>query len=332
MATKFAALHIPSKADQELMVEGTMCLYRDYLKKWSPSDNDAISIKPTSTFTVPRRGQLRLNNTLTHSRFGHTGRTTVVPNNQDDDMPVLSEAELIKREVLQQFDYDASNTLFKKKMRCVRKRDRKEHDKLSSTSGTSNSATAIGHILKSNFNPDIQSLESVEDSKVVLQFDSVECALLTLMQRAKLFVKLRYQRHRLFKAMELVRAVKFKRQSNVMINESTLPTKGQLIKILKEELYLDYRLLEAPGIASIKERIILMIFMRHAVLSDEKEIGSREQLTKILSERTGLPHAGDGEEKRLEAVLQQSFQAILNDQSPELRKEFDSYMTIQEKA
>jgi len=104
------------------------------------------------------------------------------------------------------------------------------------------------------------------------------------MQRAKLFVKLRYQQHRLFKAKELVRAVKFKRQSNVMINESTLPTKSQLIKVLKEELHLDYRLFEAPGVASIKERIILLIFIRHALIREEVAIRSRDGIVKVLSE------------------------------------------------
>ena len=81
VAAKFAALRIPNKSDQELMVQGTMALYRDYLKKWSPPDSEALvaSVKPTSSLTLPRRGQLRLNNTLTSSRFGHTGRATLLP-------------------------------------------------------------------------------------------------------------------------------------------------------------------------------------------------------------------------------------------------------------
>ena len=63
-----------------------------------------------------------------------------------------------------------------------------------------------------------------------------------MMQRAKLFVKLKYSEGS--KSMSLkdkVRAVKFKRQSNVMINEQSLPTKSMLIKIAKEELFVDYR-------------------------------------------------------------------------------------------
>jgi len=71
----------------------------------------------------------------------------MIQTKEDANFGVLSEAELIKREVLQKFDYDASNTMFKKKMRSARKRDRKERDKLSSTSGTSNSAAAVGHLL-----------------------------------------------------------------------------------------------------------------------------------------------------------------------------------------
>lgn len=129
------------------MVEGTMSLYRDYLKRWN-NHTETLPVKPTSALTLPRRGQLRLNNnSMSHSRFGHTARTTMVRTKEDADFGALSEAELIKREVLQKFDYDASNTLFKKKMRAARKRDRKECDKLSSTSGTSNSAAAVGHLL-----------------------------------------------------------------------------------------------------------------------------------------------------------------------------------------
>ena len=47
-------------------------------------------------------------------------------------------------------------------------------------------------MIKSNFIEDIQELKGPEDANVVLAFDSTECVFLTLMQRAKLFVKLKY--------------------------------------------------------------------------------------------------------------------------------------------
>ena len=80
-------------------------------------------------------------------------------------------------------------------MKCVRKRDKKLEDKLSngSTTGQSNSAAAAAaQMIKSNFIEDIQELKGPDDAQVVLAFDSTECVFLTLMQRAKLFVKLKY--------------------------------------------------------------------------------------------------------------------------------------------
>ena len=67
----------------------------------------------------------------------------------------MNEAELIKQEFVESIKYEASNQLFKKKMNSVRKRDRKQSDKLSSTSGTSTSAAAAVHMMHSNFMQDI---------------------------------------------------------------------------------------------------------------------------------------------------------------------------------
>ena len=85
------------------------------------------------------------------------------------------------------------------------------------------------------------------------------------MQRAKLFVKLKYS-HANTNIKEKVRSIKFKKLSNVMINDQTLPTKGQLIKILKEQLFVDYRSFKMNNLKNIKERIILLIFIYHKVL------------------------------------------------------------------
>jgi hypothetical protein len=78
-----------------------------------------------------------------------------------------------------------------------------------------------------------------------------------------------------------VRAIKFKKQSNVLINESSLPNKSQLIKIVKEEFHLDYRLFKVDGIKSIKDRIILLIFVTSKILENCKiVIESRDILKK----------------------------------------------------
>ena len=122
-----------------------------------------------------------------------------------------------------------SNARYKKKMRYIRKREKKLDDKLSngSTTGQSNAAAAAAQMIKSNFIEDIQELRAPEDAQVVLAFDSTECVFLTLMQRAKLFVKLKYSHDlRAQKLNQAMRSVKFKKTVNVMVNDQTLPTKG----------------------------------------------------------------------------------------------------------
>jgi hypothetical protein len=122
-----------------------------------------------------------------------------------------------------------SNARYKKKMRYIRKREKKMDDKLSngSTTGQSNAAAAAAQMIKSNFIEDIQELWAPEDAQVVLAFDSTECVFLTLMQRAKLFVKLKYSHDlRGQKVNQAMRSVKFKKTVNVMVNDQTLPTKS----------------------------------------------------------------------------------------------------------
>lgn len=71
-----------------------------------------------------------------------------------------------------------------------------------------------------------------------------------------------------------------------MISDAVLPTKSQLIKILKEHLHVDYRLFKLEGLKNIKERIIIMIFIYHKVLREDSqsndEIESREEVEKEI--------------------------------------------------
>lgn len=108
------------------------------------------------------------------------------------------------RELEHERAYQATNREYKKRQRCVRKRDKKGEDKLSngSTGQSSSAAAAAIQMIKSNFIEDIQELKTPEDAQIVLAFNSVQCVFLTLMQRAKLFVKLKYStdlRHQKFK-------------------------------------------------------------------------------------------------------------------------------------
>lgn len=62
---------------------------------------------------------------------------------------------------------------------------------------------------------------------------------LSILERAKLFVKLYYET-KFISEEKLIKKLKFKKQKNLMINEQTLPSKNQLINILKNELHLNY--------------------------------------------------------------------------------------------
>jgi len=73
---------------------------------------------------------------------------------------------------------------------------------------------------KSNFLEDIQKLQTSEDAQVLLEFDSTECVELSLIQRAKLFVKLKYSLElRSQKLKQAIGTLKFKKTSNLMIND-----------------------------------------------------------------------------------------------------------------
>jgi hypothetical protein len=88
------------------------------------------------------------------------------------------------------------------------------------------------------------------------------------LQRAKLFVKLKYGDMKSKTLMDKIRSIKFKKSANQFISDGSLPNKGQLINITKEELFVDYKLFKVPGLKSIKERVILLIFIFHKIFLD----------------------------------------------------------------
>lgn len=170
----------------------------------------------------------------------------------DDDFTIIKkqnlnmdeeceEREIREREMNERKIYDVSKVAYNKKLHRERKRVVKHLSK-QSPNPNDNSSTGISssYMAKSNFNIDIQDLRTKEDAQVVLDLSSVECAMLTLLQRAKLFVKLYYQESKSSRNKG-IKNVKFKKGSNQIISEHTLPTKNQLIKILKEQLHMDYR-------------------------------------------------------------------------------------------
>ena len=67
-----------------------------------------------------------------------------------------------------------------------------------------------------------------------------------------------------------------------MINDQTLPTKSQLIKILKEQLFVDYRTFKLDGLTNIKEKIIMLIFIYHVIAQGVNEVKCRENFKGLL--------------------------------------------------
>lgn len=67
----------------------------------------------------------------------------------------------------------------------------------------------------------------------------------------------------------------------MFISDATLPTKGHLIKIVKEVLFLDYRDFKLPGLKTIKEKIMLLIFIFHKIVGDSA-FTNRQEMEALL--------------------------------------------------
>jgi hypothetical protein len=97
-----------------------------------------------------------------------------------------------------------------------------------------------------------------------------------------------------------------------MISDSTLPTKSALIRILKQQLYVDYRQFKLEGLKNIKERIILLIFVYHKVLKDART--DREDVVKEIKQQAVNILGGDNadfDHEIPENLLMTLFQKIL---------------------
>lgn len=73
-----------------------------------------------------------------------------------------------------------------------------------------------------------------------------------------------------------------------MINDQTLPTKSQLIKVLKEQMFVDYRIFKLDGVKNIKERIIMLIFIYHSIVGRTDQIQCRESFKSQVQRQASL--------------------------------------------
>ncbi|CDW89905.1 UNKNOWN [Stylonychia lemnae] len=189
--------------------------------------------------------------------------------------PSVNFEKLKMKSELQQFDL--FQKIYYKTRKTHRKRDAKKSSKMSTGSTSADGSTSL---LKTNYMLEIQDLRTKEDAEILLDFTSIECFLLTLLQRAKLFVKLKYSDSDLISS---IKEIKFKRTSNVLINDSILPSKLALIKICKEKLQIDYRCFKLLGLKTQKDRIIITLFLYHLLL-DKSSV--RDYLTSKKLEST----------------------------------------------
>ena len=95
---------------------------------------------------------------------------------------------------------------------------------------------------KANFLPELQSLKDTSSWRIAVDFDAVETSQLSLLERARLFVKLRHSNGMEAKssAKAMCNEIKFKTVRNTMISEAVLPAKSQLIKVSKEVYSMDH--------------------------------------------------------------------------------------------
>ena len=98
----------------------------------------------------------------------------------------------------------------------------------------------------------------------MLDFDSTEAARLSILERARIFVMLRYgTKHKTVKQM--FNASKFKTTRHLMLNEVTLPPKNVLIDVCRSELCFDYTKVKLARMVSLKDRVIMAIYMHHKI-------------------------------------------------------------------
>ena len=71
---------------------------------------------------------------------------------------------------------------------------------------------------------------------------------------------------------EMFNKVKFKTIRNLVVSESVIPAKGNLIKICKEQYNVSHSQLKLSGLQSLKDRVILAIYMAEKVKTSEKDL------------------------------------------------------------
>eukprot|EP00347_Sterkiella_histriomuscorum_P010411 403376406 len=345
IATKFSEVCLQNQEHREEFMINIKDLYQAYMKKWD-SYQDSV---PLSSLTQQRRGQLRMNTQNRYSGFkreflqikntSNEIKTETLkekqyenPDEQTQENQMIDQTEedtftdqmekvrfgnlgKAQRNSNYNYSYDQLNKEYHKSLRTNRKRDNKQARKMSSGSTSADGQAAF---YKTNFKKQIQDLITKDDTNIVLDFLALDSKCISLIERAKLFVKLKYSEKDFISE---IRAIKFKQTVNNMISNNLLPKKSTLIQICKEELQIDYRKLKFKGLNSIKDRIILVIFMYNKVVSIQKKQNFLEQ--ELIKQRQLEMRVDISDEQLEEGEIPMSQNIIVEDSHIDLQTNFD---------
>ncbi len=152
-----------------------------------------------------------------------------------------------------------------------------------------------------NLRPDLQRLESKE---MCLDFDSVESVELSLMERARVYVKLLCAKQR------SVKDVKHGTTRHATLDTGVLPSKSVLIALCKRT-QVEWEKFNFPHLRTIKDKLVLSIFISHKVSQTESNFNQQQQIspTKILAHFKSYLHQ--------RSKLQDEFEQLTQDQQAE---------------
>jgi hypothetical protein len=69
-----------------------------------------------------------------------------------------------------------------------------------------------------------------------------------------------------------------------LLNDFGIPSKNALIEILHKRLFLSYKTIEMKGLASIKDKIMLIIYLYHYFIKEGSNFNSRKEVDKFIKE------------------------------------------------
>ena len=150
----------------------------------------------------------------------------------------------------------------------------------------------IPFLVKGNL---IAELQNLTDERIILDFDSIETNQLSLLERARLFVKLKFSKPDASNSSlsAQLTQVKHKKTRHLMVSDSVLPSKQALIKICREKLNIEHSAFKLTGLPSFKDRIVLAIYIYHKLIKGSVPRQDLESMLGVGVERALLEDFSD---------------------------------------